>query len=404
MTAGCEAMDEHAVSRRAARLLAAMRPFADLMMRPELGRLVADPHTCNFLAGNPQEVASPEYVDILQRWVLPRDKDWFAYKMPDPTAQAAAAEGLSRELGLAFEPQDILLARGAHGGLATALGAVVEPGDEVLFVSPPWFFYEAIILGTGATPVRVRVNETTFDLDLSRLQAAVCERTRAVIINTPHNPTGKIYPPATLEHLAAILTTASSRYGRPIYLVSDESYSRILFDGNRFHTPAHFYPYTFLVHTYSKSALAPGQRLGFVALPPTMPDREFLRMAFLAVGLALGTGVPDAIMQYALPDIERLQVDLEHLQRKRDRLLGALLEQGYQVHRPEGTFYLLPRCPVPDDGAFAERLARDKVAVLPGRAVEMPGYMRLSLTATDAMIERALPVFAAAIRGAHVAA
>jgi aspartate aminotransferase len=175
-----------------------------------------------------------------------------------------------------------------------------------------------------------------------------------------------------------------------------------VFDGRRFHTPAHFYPYTLLVHTYSKTALAPGQRLGFVALSPRMPDRSSLRLAFLAVGMALGNGLPDAIMQYALPDIERLEVNLEHLQRKRDRLLDALRGQGYQVHTPEGTFYLLPRCPVPDDDAFAQRLARDKVVVLPGRAVEMPGYLRLSLTATDAMIERALPVFAAAIREARV--
>jgi aspartate aminotransferase len=395
-------MDEQAISRRAGQVLAAMRPFMEVMTRPELGRLVADPQTCDFLAGNPQEVASPEYVAILQRWAVPRDKDWFAYKMPDPTAQAAAAEGLSEELGLAFDPQDILLARGAHGGLANALGAIVEPGDEVIFVSPPWFFYEALIVGAGATPVRVRVDPTTFDLDLDAIEGALTARTRAVIINTPHNPTGKIFPPAALERLAMILESASRRNGRPIYLVSDESYSRIVFDGRRFHTPAHFYPYTLLVHTYSKTALAPGQRLGFVALSPRMPDRSSLRLAFLAVGMALGNGLPDAIMQYALPDIERLEVNLEHLQRKRDRLLDALRGQGYQVHTPEGTFYLLPRCPVPDDDAFAQRLARDKVVVLPGRAVEMPGYLRLSLTATDAMIERALPVFAAAIREARV--
>jgi aspartate aminotransferase len=135
-----------------------------------------------------------------------------------------------------------------------------------------------------------------------------------------------------------------------------------------------------------------------------MPDRARLRLAFLGMGMALGNGSPDAIMQYALPDIERVQVDLGHLQRKRDRLLDALRAQGYQVHTPQGTFYLLPRCPVSDDAAFAERLARDKVVVLPGRAVEMPGYLRLSLTATDAMIEHALPVFAAAIREARAAA
>jgi hypothetical protein len=218
-----------------------------------------------------------------------------------------------------------------------------------------------------------------------------------VIINSPHNPTGRIYPAEILEQLAHLLASASRGAGRPIYLVSDESYSRIVFDNNVFVSPARFYPYTFVVHTYSKSTLAPGQRLGYVALPASMPDRPQLRLAFLAISLALGTALPDAVMQYALPELERLPTDVARLQRKRDRLLGALREQGYQVHTPQATFYLLPRCPMPDDAAFAERLARDKVVVLPGRAVELPGYLRLSLTATEAMIERALPVFGAAI-------
>jgi aspartate aminotransferase len=397
-------MDPHAISRTADQVLASMRPFTELLGRPEFGQLLADPDTCDFAFGNPQEIAPAEYVEILQRWAVPRDKDWFRYKMADPAAQTAAAEALSRELGLAFEPEDILLARGAHGGLATALGAVVDPGDEVIFISPPWFFYEAIILGAGARPVRVRVDATTFDLDLEAIRRALTARTRALIINSPHNPTGRIYPTETLERLAHLLASASRSAGRLIYLVSDESYSRILFDHNVFVTPARFYPYTFVVHTYSKSALAPGQRLGYVALPPSMPDRPQLRLAFLAISLALGTALPDAVMQYALPDLERLPTDAARLQRKRDRLLGALREQGYAVHTPQATFYLLPRCPIPDDAAFAERLARDKVVVLPGRAVELPGYLRLSLTATEDMIERALPVFGAAINELRAAA
>jgi aspartate aminotransferase len=390
-------MDSRAISRTADQVLASMRPFTELFERPAFGQLLADPETCDFAFGNPQEIAPAEYVEILQGWSVPRDKDWFRYKMADSTAQQAAAEGLSRELGLAFEPEDILLARGAHGGLATALGAVVDPGDEVIFMSPPWFFYEAIILGAGARPVRVRVDATTFDLDLEAIRRALTPRTRAVIVNTPHNPSGRIYSAETLERLAELLATSSRSAGRQIYLVSDESYSRILFDNNVFVTPARFYPYTFLVHTYSKSALAPGQRLGYVALPPSMPDRPQLRLGFLAISFALGTALPDAVMQYALPDIERLSTDVARLQRKRDRLLGALREQGYAVHTPQATFYLLPRCPIPDDVAFADRLARDRVVVLPGRAVELPGYLRLSLTATEDMIERALPVFAASI-------
>jgi aspartate aminotransferase len=385
-----------ALAAQAHAVLQAQTGFFRLIMDPEIAQVLGDPEVCDFAAGNPQELASAEYVATLQRWAEPKDKTWYAYKGPDPGAQEAAAAGLTRELGMSFEPADIILSRGAHGGLTTSLKVVVDPGDEVIYISPPWFFYEAIILATGATPVKVRVDPDTFDLDLASIRAAITERTRAVVINTPHNPTGRIYPRATLRGLADILQEATSRHGRRIYLVSDESYSRILFDGNRFETPGSFYPFTLLIHTYSKSALAPGQRLGYVALPPSMPDREELRMGFMAVAFATGTGMPDAIMQYALADIEQMAIDLQALQRKRDRMVSALRAAGYELHVPEATFYLLPRSPEPDDMAFARRLARDKVVVLPGRAVEMPGYFRISLTATESMIERALPVFAAA--------
>ena len=384
------------VARRVAAIERAISPFLAAMMAPHAQRRVAG-GAADFMAGNPQELALPGFVAALARWSVPQDKDWFAYKMMDPRAQEAAARGLGARLGLAFEAADIILARGASGGLALSLHTVVDPGDEVLFVSPPWFFYEAMILAAGATPVRVRVDPDTFDLDLDAIAGAISAHTRAIILNTPHNPTGKIYPPQTLERLAALLTAASERYGRPIYVLADEAYNRIVFDDRPFHSPGRFYPYSFLIQTYSKSALAPGQRLGYVALPPTMPDRERIRRALLAVAFGHGDLPPDAVMQYALPEIETLSIDIGHLQRKRDRLVAALRDLGYEVHVPEGTFYLLPRTPIEDDVAFTEALARRDVFVLPGTAMEMPGYIRLSLTATDAMIDRALPVFAAAI-------
>ena len=375
-------------------IIESMRGFLAAMMDPEMGRHAADPAASNFIAGNPQELAMPKYVRTLQRWAEPKDKDWFGYKMPHRAALVAAAEGLSNELGLSFSADDIVLTRGAHGGLAAALTVVVDPGDEVIFISPPWFFHEALILGAHGKPVKVRVKTRGFDLDVAAIAAAITPRTRAFLINTPHNPTGRIFGEDTLRALASVLEEGSARNGRPIYLISDEAYSRILFDGNRMITPGAFYPRSLLVHTYSKSALAPGQRLGYVALPPGIPGRDQLRQAFMVEGFATGNMLPDAIMQYALPEIDAISIDLEHLQRKRDRTLDALREMGYEVHSPQATFYLLPKAPIADDTRFARTLAAQKVLVLPGVAVEMPGYFRISLTATDAMIDRALPVFA----------
>jgi aspartate aminotransferase len=360
----------------------------------------ADPENCDFVAGNPQEIALPAFVESLQRWTVPQDKDWYAYKFNEPYAQEAAAAGLRERRGVPFEAEDVLLTDGAFAGLNLCIRTVTDPGDEVVFCSPPWFFYEALIVAAGAIPVRVRVNLETWDLDVDAIEAAITERTRAVLVNSPNNPTGKIYPQETLERLGAVLAAASERNGRPVYLISDEAYSRIVFDDREFPSPTSFYPFSFLVYTYGKQLLTPGERVGYIALPPEMPDREDMRNAMMLAQLTYGgQAVPGAILQRAIPDLEGLTVDVKALQRRRDRVVDALRSSGYELHSPEGTFYLLPKSPDPDDVAFTERLAKEKVFVLPGEVVEMPGRFRISITGNDEMVERALPVFEAAARG-----
>lgn len=356
-------------------------------------RHASDPQTCDFAFGNPQELALPGFTAALQRWTEPQRKDWFAYKMDEAPARRAAAEGLQRFHGAQFDPQHVYLTNGAFGALYAALRLVAGPGDEVIFISPPWFFYEAMIIDAGATPVRVKIDAHSFDLDLEAIEAAITAHTRAIIVNSPNNPTGKIYPPETLERLANLLLAAGERYGRPIVLISDESYSRIVFDGRRYPSPALHYPYSLLAYTYGKTLLAPGQRLGYLALPPGLPEAQEIGAALTTLRMVTGWAFPNALMQHALPDLEGLSIDIERLQRKRDRLTTALQAMGYQVHAPEGTFYLLPRAPIADDRAFCERLAESNVLCMPGEVVEMPGYFRISLTANEEMIERALPVF-----------
>jgi aspartate aminotransferase len=245
----------------------------------------------------------------------------------------------------------------------------------------------------------MRVNLETWDLDVDAIEAAITERTRAVLVNSPNNPTGKIYPPETLARLAEVLTRASERNGRPVYLISDEAYSRIVFDDLAFRSPTEFYPFSFLVYTYGKQLLTPGERVGYIALPPTMPERDRMREALMLGQLTYGgQGVPGAVLQRAIGDLDGLTVDVKALQRRRDRFVDALRSFGYELHSPEGTFYLLPTCPMPDDVEFTERLAGEKVFILPGALVEMPGRFRISITGSDDMVERAIPVFEAAAK------
>lgn len=389
-----------AVSQRTMKLYQSLAHVIEFLTSPDVTVNNSAPGAADFLLGNPHEMPLERFTQALQQWSAPQNKDWFAYKLSEAPARAVVANALRARYGLPFRDEDVNLTNGAFAALAVALNAVVDPSDEVIFISPPWFFYEALILSVGADAVRVKVNMQTFDLDVDAIAAAITPRTRAIIVNSPNNPTGRIYPEATLRQLAQALTDASNRNGRPIYLISDEAYSRIVYDGRSFMTPTAYYPYSFLAYTYGKVLLTPGQRLGYLALAPDMPDREMVGNAIMLAQVTLGYAFPNALLQHAMPDLERLSIDIEHLQEKRDRLVGALRDIGYDVHTPEGTFYLLPKSPIADDRQFIRLLAEQKIYCLPGWIVEMPGYFRVSLTANDAMIDRALPGFAAARRQA----
>jgi aspartate aminotransferase len=348
---------------------------------------------CDFVAGNPQEMALDDYVEALQRWSRPEAADWFAYKTSEPEAQAAAAKSLRERLGVPYEPEDIAMTNAAIAALAVCFRVLADPGDEILIIQPPHFLYEPLMVAVGAKAVRVPVRTDDFDLDVDAIDAAITERTRAVLVNTPHNPTGKIFPRDTLERLAAVLVDASERHGDPIYLISDEAYNRLLFDGREFVSPAAVYPNTLLVYSYGKQLLAPGQRIGYIAVSPDMPGREQMRMALAGGQFATGYAFPNALLQHALGDLEPLSIDVEHLQEKRDRMVAELRRFGYELHVPEATFYLLPKSPLADDVEFCRRMAARGVLLMPGTLMEVPGRFRISLTATDEMIDRSLPIF-----------
>jgi aspartate aminotransferase len=358
----------------------------------------AGPDLCDFLAGNPQEPAMPAYVEALQNWAQPEGPDWYAYIQSDPQAQEVVAAHLRKQQGLAFEPEDITLTNASIAALAAVLRTIAGDGDEVIIVSPPHFLYEPLIRAAGAEAVRVKVRPDTFDLDPEDVRAAITPRTRALILNSPHNPTGRIFPAETLEGLGRVLSEASERNGFPIYLLSDEAYSRILFDGRTFVPPAAHYPNTFVIYSYGKQLLAPGQRIGFIAMPPSMPDRKDLLLPLMAAQLVSGWAWPNALLQHALVDLDPLSVDIAKLQWRRDHMVEALRDMGYELHLPEAAFYLLVKSPLEDDWAFFRMLAEDGVLVLPGSMLELPGTFRISLTANDDMIERALPTFARAIK------
>jgi aspartate aminotransferase len=392
-------LSERLVSRRADAIAATepVRQLFGFFEAIEYFRRRGEPGLLDFTFGDPHEMPSEAYVSSLREATIPRNEGWFAYQMYLPSAQEAAAAGLRRVTGLPFAAEDMLLTTGAFAALSVGMKLVADPRDEVIFSLPPWFLYEGLAVEAGLVPVKVRIEPETFDLDVEAIAAAITPRTRLVIVNTPNNPTGRVYPPQTLTRLAAVLEEASDRIGRRILILSDEPYHRIVFSDHQFHTPAEFYPHTLISYSYGKILLAPGQRIGYLALPPALPDREALREAAIGVQAAVGYAFPNAVLQYALPDLERQSIDLARLERRRDMMVDALAAMGYCIHRPEGTFYLYPRTPGDDDERFVRLLAEQRILVMPGALFETPGFFRISLTASDEMCEQALPGFAAAI-------
>ena len=325
------------ISQNMDRILEMLKPVNNFIDDPVFAGRADDPLACDFALGNPQEMPLPGYVEALQRSIIPQDKDWFAYKLSEPESQAVVAESLRAWRGVRFDPDDIFMTNGAFAGLAVTLKLILDPGDEVIFVSPPWFFYESLIASTGGVPVRVSIDPQTFDLDIGAIEAAITPRTRAIIVNSPNNPTGKVYPAETLEGLAQVLTSARENTGRPISIISDESYSRIVFDGRPYISPSALLSRILSSSTHTgKPCLPPAsasagsrfRRRCLTASPCAMP----LRMAQFLTGFAF----PNALLQHALPDLDRLSIDIPHLQRKRDRMVPALQQMGYQVHSPEG--------------------------------------------------------------------
>ena len=394
---GVTTRDRSTVAGRTEQLRASIAGFLDFFTG-SYARLEKDPETANFAVGNPHEKAMPAYVDAIRDHLEPQDKDWFAYKMSEPDSQRTVARAMSKVTGLDWEPADVAMTNGGFGALAVAFRTLLEAGDEAIFLSPPWFFYEFLILAAGATPVRVPLEMPECPVSATAIAAAITPRTRVVVINSPHNPSGRIVSADELQAVAEMLTEAGKRYGHPIYLVSDEPYRRIAFDGTAFHSPAEFYPHTIVTYSYGKQLLAPGMRIGYLTFPPTMPvsERQRLRDEVFINQVAAGWAFPNADLQHAIEELEPMCIDLHALERRRERLITALRGQGYETTWPAGTFYVMARSPLSDDGRFAQILNERKVLVLPGSIVETPGWFRISLTASDEMVERGIPGFAAA--------
>ncbi len=297
-----------------------------------------------------------------------------------------------------FDPGDLVLTCGAAGALNVILKALLDPGDEVIVLAPYFPEYLFYADNHGGT-ARIVETDASFQLNFQAVKEALGPRTKAVIINSPNNPTGQVYPAPALLELGRLLAEHSDRAGRVVYLVADEPYSRILYDGMELPNIFAAYPHTVLATSFSKDLSIPGERLGLVAVSPQAPYRQELLAGFILANRILGFINAPALMQRVVAKVAGLCVDTAPYTRRRDLLAQILTEAGYRFVLPRGAFYFFPEAPGGDDLAFVNRLKQENVLAVPGRGFGREGYFRLAFCVPETVITGAAAGFARAARG-----
>ena len=307
----------------------------------------------------------------------------------------AVSGSLQADTGLDFTPGDIVMTCGAAAAINVTLKTILNPGEEVIILSPYFVEYGYYIDNHQGVAITVPTN-ADFQPNLNAIEAAITSQTRGIIINSPNNPTGVVYPSASLQQLADLLRRKQTEHGSQIYLISDEPYRRIIFDGLTYPQVFPHYESTIVVTSHAKDLALPGERIGYIAVNPNCPDRQELANGLTFCNRTLGFVNAPALMQHVVQGLQGVSVDATDYQRKRDFLYSQLTELGYSVVKPQGAFYLFPRSPVEDDVAFVDALQEWNVLTVPGRGFGTPGHFRISYCVEDWVLEGAIDGFARA--------
>jgi len=306
--------------------------------------------------------------------------------------RAAVAEHFSQVSGVSFSNDDIIMSCGAAGACNVALTTLLNPGDEVIIFVPYFVEYTHYIENCGGIPKLLPTDEH-FLPKLDAFEAAVGPRTRVVIVNSPNNPTGAVYDAGLLQALSDIIRKKEAQFGAPIYIISDEVYRRLVYDGIKFPFPLQHHTNCITIASHSKDLALPGERIGYIAVHPECADHEDLLNGMTFCTRTLGFVNAPALMQNLLRHLQGVSVSIAEYQKKRDLIYNALSGMGYSMVKPQGAFYVFPRTPIADDVAFVEEMLEHLVLVVPGSNFGLPGYFRASFCVDNDTIEGSLDAF-----------
>ena len=349
----------------------------------------------DFSLGNPNVPPPERFNRLLLETVTTCGPDGHCY-MPNagyPDVCQAIAGYLSREQEVPVTGRQIIMTCGAAGALNVVLKTLLDPGDEVLCPAPYFVEYGFYADNHGGILKSVPTRPD-FTLDLEAMAAAVTARTKVVLINSPNNPTGQVYDAASLQRLGEILKDRSRQFGQTIYLVSDEPYRKIVYEGVQVPSIFTAYDEALICTSYSKDISIPGERLGFVAVNPAATHNDALLSGLALSNRILGFVNAPALMQRVVAEMQGASVDIGEYARKRKLLCEGLAAAGYDFETPAGAFYLFPRTPIADDVIFVRELQDELILVVPGSGFGGPGHFRIAYCVEDATIVNALPGFA----------
>jgi len=355
----------------------------------------------DFSLGNPNIEPPVIFQETLQKVVGLEVPHKHAY-MPNAGYQEtreAVASYLSKKQGLDLTGDHIIMTCGAGGALNVIFKTLLAEGDEVIVPTPYFVEYRFYIDNAGGIIKLVKTKDD-FSLSLDAIREAVTEKTKALLINTPNNPTGRVYSRDSLRELATLLREEGAIRKRIIYLISDEPYSEIVYDGLSVAPIFKFYENSIIVSSYSKSLSIPGERIGYIALHPEMPERRTVFDGAVLCNRILGFVNAPALMQRVIAEIPFACVDIEAYRRKRDLLCEGLGTIGYRFAKPEGAFYLFVKSPWNDDVAFVRELLKEHIIAVPGSGFGGPGYFRLAYCVEDETIIKAMDGFTRAFKKA----
>ena len=348
----------------------------------------------DFTLGNPDVDPPAEVLAALERLAGEHPPRIHAYMQNAgfPAARVAVAEHLAGKTGLPFTAQHVLMAVGSAGASNAYLRSVLDPGDEVIVLMPCFSEYPFYIQNHAGRMVPVETDED-FLPNLGRIAEAITPRTKVIILNTPNNPTGRIYPEALLRDLGSLIDGLD----HPVTVLSDEPYTPLVFDGRTHPEVVSLIRRTVIANSWSKTFAIPGERIGYLAISPRLPEAGPLADACTFATRALGYVNAPALWQRVVTETIAVRPDISSYQERRDRMHEGLTRLGYGVPRAEGTFYLFPKSPVADDVAFIWLLLEEGVLAVPGSEFGRSGYFRLALTVPNDVIDRSLPAFERAL-------